>query len=283
MNKEIGVSSNRSLGVVKKVLNTKETGCKVGHLGTLDPLACGVLPIAVGKATRLFDYCLNKTKTYRAHFTFGVTSDSYDLATPLVKYNGNRVDKKAIEAVLPSFIGKIEQIPPMFSAKNICGVRAYKLARKGEFFQLNSKTVEINSFSLLSQIDENTFEFSIECSSGTYIRSLARDLGEALGSKAIMSYLCRTQSGEFRLENSLTEEEILALSDTPEKIILPCETVLNKLPKYVFSGDKLRVLNGIKIPCEVEEIMRVYLPDGTLVGIGGKDENGFWEIKTRLL
>lgn len=283
LNKASGVSSNRSLGVIKRVLHAKENGCKVGHLGTLDPLACGVLPVAVGKATRLFDFCLNKTKTYRARFTFGVMSDSFDLATPLISFDGAEVTSLSIQSVLPQFIGKIDQIPPMYSAKNIGGVRAYKLARKGDFVDLKAKSVEIYSFDLLSQIDKNTFEFSIECSSGTYIRSLARDLGEAVGSKAVMSYLCRERSGEFALENSFTEEQLTEYASTPEKFILPCETVLKNLPKVVFNDTETMVLNGVKIECDVKELSRIYLPDGTLVGIGCADEEGFWEIRTRLL
>ena len=283
LNKSSGMSSNRALSVIKKVLHTKENGIKIGHLGTLDPLACGVLPVAIGKSTRLFDYCLNKTKTYRAQFTFGVISQSYDLATPLEKQSDVDVTEDMIRNVLPQFIGKIDQVPPIYSAKSIGGVRAYKLARKGESACLPAKNIEIFSFDLIKKVDRNTFEFLIECSSGTYIRSLARDMGIAVGTGAVMSYLCRIKSGEFNLENSFTEEQILQLSSQPEKLILPPEIVLKTLPKYVFSTKEVRVLDGIKIETDIVTPTVLYLPSGELVGIGQGDENGHWKISTRLL
>lgn len=283
LNKQSGMSSNRALSVIKKVLNAKEKEIKVGHLGTLDPLACGVLPVAIGKSTRLFDYCLNKTKRYRARFTFGYTSESYDLATELIKVDGEEVTLDKIKTVLPQFLGKIDQIPPLYSAKSIGGVRAYKLARKGADIELPSKQIEIYSIEVLSQTDTSTYEFIIECSSGTYIRSIARDLGERLGTQAVMSYLCRERSGEFTLENSFMEEDILRSSDQIEKLILSPEIVLSSLPKYVLKDDEIRVLDGIKIPCEITCPTRIYLPDQTLVGIGRANETCFLHIDTRLL
>ncbi|MBO4539116.1 MAG: tRNA pseudouridine(55) synthase TruB, partial [Clostridia bacterium] len=185
--------------------------------------------------------------------------------------------------VLPQFIGKQQQVPPNYSAKNVNGVRAYRLARKGEEFMLPAKEVEVFSFDLVAQTDENTFEFTIECSSGTYIRSLARDLGKAVGSSAIMSYLCREKSGIFTLENSRTEEEILAEQENFISYLIPMEEALSALPKRVLNSDEQIILNGIGIPTDVRGKQRVYLSDGTLVGIGECDEEGLLKIKTRLL
>ncbi len=283
LNKPSGESSNKALFAVKKVLRQQKLDVKVGHLGTLDPLACGVLPVAIGRATRLFDFMLDKTKVYRARFTFGVTSDSLDPATPLIPVEGEKVTENAIQAALPDFIGKLQQVPPNYSAKNVGGVRAYRLARKGKDFTLPAKEVEVYSFDLVRKTDENTYEFLIECSSGTYIRSLARDLGAAVGSAAIMSYLCREKSGIFTLKNSHMEEEILAEPEKFVSFLIPTEEALLSLPKRVLVGDEEKVLNGIGIPTEFAGKQRVYLSDGTLVGIGECDDEGLLKIKTRLL
>ena len=283
LNKPSGESSNKALFAVKKVLRENRIDTKVGHLGTLDPLACGVLPVALGRATRLFDFMLDKKKIYRARFVFGKTSDSLDLGTPLVPFDGEAVTKDKIESVLPSFLGKIIQIPPNYSAKNVGGVRAYDLARKGKDFTLQGKEVEIYSFSLLSQVDDDCYEFLIECGSGTYIRSLARDLGNAVGSAAVMSYLCREQSGMFRLENSCSEKDLLSAPDSFEKYVIPIEAAIKELPKKVLNEKELCLLNGVAIESDVIGAQRIYLNDGTLVGIGEADENGALKIKTRLL
>lgn len=283
LNKPSGESSNKALFAVKKILRENKIDTKVGHMGTLDPLACGVLPVALGRATRLFGFMLDKKKTYRARFTFGVTSDSFDLGTPLIPFEGETVTKEKIESVLPSFLGKIVQIPPNYSAKNVDGVRAYDLARKGKEFTLKGKEVEIFSFLLIDQTESDTYEFLIECGSGTYIRSLARDLGAAVGSAAVMSYLCREQSGMFRLENSRTKEDLFSEPNALEKYLIPVQEALTDLPKRILTDNELRLLNGVAIESDIKGMQRIYLNEDTLVGIGETDENGMLKIKTRLL
>ncbi len=284
INKGSGYSSNKSLFAVKKVLRQRAITTKVGHLGTLDPLACGVLPVALGRATRLFDFSLNKEKKYVARFRFGCTSASLDLGTEVIPFAHFSVKKEDIEEKLSLFIGEIDQLPPSYSAKSIGGVRAYKLARKGEEFVLPSKKVTVKDFSLLSQTDENEFEFEIICGSGTYIRSLARDIGEAVGSAAIMTYLCRTKSGPFSLGNSITEENLLDNEECLEKNLLPVDYLLTDLPK-IFLGERdlFRITNGIHIEGDYPNEAVLYDEKNELIGLVGKDEDGLLRINTRLI
>ncbi len=283
LNKPINESSNKALFSVKKVLRMRGIETKVGHLGTLDPLACGVLPVALGRATRLFDFCLNKTKKYTAAFTFGITSESLDLGTETIRVDGEKVTKETLLSVLPDFVGKMQQIPPVYSAKSIGGVRAYKLARQGKSVTLPAKEIVIYAINLIDQSDENTFVFSIECSSGTYIRSIARDLGDAVGSAAVMTYLRRDKSGEFDLENSVESEQLSAFPDKLEEYVIPMEHVLKSLPSKVLTNEETVLMNGVRVPVETEGLRKVYLPDGTLVGIGDSDSDGLLFLKTRLI
>ena len=175
VNKPSGMTSSNVVVKIRHISKVK----RVGHLGTLDPLASGVLPICLGKATRLFDLFLQKDKSYVAHIEFGKLTDSLDIDGKVISENGKVPSREEILNVLPKFIGKISQMPPSFSSKVINGVRAYKLARLGQEVQLKPCDVTITKLELLSQINENTYEFLVGCSSGTYIRSLARDIAEA--------------------------------------------------------------------------------------------------------
>lgn len=240
INKPVGVSSNYAVVAVKKALNTK----KVGHLGTLDPLASGVLPICVGKATKLFDYYLKKTKTYIAKFTFGKTTDTLDSEGQIVETSEHIPTKEEIIENLPLLTGELDQLPPKFSAKSVGGVRAYELSRRGIEFDLPTKKVNVSKFELINQISSDTFEFLIDCSSGTYIRSLARDLGLKCGSCAYMSGLIRTRSGEWTLDDAVGLDEI-----SPSKVI-SLEKVLEKHKKVVAPDEfyqKLKNGNAIKL------------------------------------
>ena len=158
------------------------SGVPCGHMGTLDPLASGVLPVGVGNATRLFDYFLEKRKEYIAEFTFGVDSDTLDSTGTLVR-GGQVPDEREIEGVLPTFFGDIMQVPPKYSAKNVNGRRGYDLARAGIDFELSPKQVHIYGMELMGRVEgkEDTFRIRISCGGGTYIRSLARDIAAALG------------------------------------------------------------------------------------------------------
>lgn len=237
LNKPTGKSSALYVSKIKRL-----TGQPCGHLGTLDPLANGVLPIGIGNANRLFNYFLNKKKEYVAQFRFGETSDTLDSTGEIVK--GGRIPSaEEIEAALPAFLGEIDQVPPKYSAKSVDGRRGYALARAGVDFTLPAKRVTIDSFTLLGEgNEENSYRFSVRCGAGTYIRSLARDLDAALGTNALMSALTRTKSGKFSIENAVLPDELT--EENIEEYIIPTERVLD-LPLLVV-GENDRLFTGIK-------------------------------------
>ena len=242
INKPKGISSSNIVVKIKEILNTK----KVGHMGTLDPLASGVLIIGVGKATRLFQEFLNKKKRYLATFKFGEQTDTLDLEGKVIKTCSNLPTKQQIESVLPNFIGNQDQLPPEYSSKKIDGKRAYDLARSGKEVSLKPSKIEIYDMKLVSQLSEKTFVFDIYCSSGTYIRSIARDLGEKLNSCATMVDLVRTECGNFKIKDcSLLENQT---TESLSSSIIKIEDALNYLEKLSISDELLTdLLNGKKI------------------------------------
>ena len=225
------------------------TGVPCGHMGTLDPLASGVLPVGVGNATRLFDYFLAKDKEYIAEFTFGVTSDTLDSTGELV-YGGDIPTQKDIESVLASLTGEVMQIPPKYSAKNVNGQRGYDLARAGIEFQLEPKKVRIDDVQCLGKAEtENAYRFKIRCGGGTYIRSIARDMALALHTHAVMSALRRTQSGIFTLGTALpfsVLEQDLDIADL-EKFLIPTESVLPFKKLAVTEAEENKLLHGLTV------------------------------------
>lgn len=204
LNKERGISSNSAVNRVKYAVGAN----KAGHLGTLDVLATGLLPITINKATKLFDYYLNKDKVYRAVFRFGETTDTLDLEGEITEKVEKVITLEMVEAVLPQFTGKINQMPPVYSAKKVNGKKAYQLARSGKDVKLKPKEIEIYSLKCLGEIDQNTFEFEIHCSSGTYIRSLCRDIATALSTIGVMSSLQRTKCGVFNVNDAFLLNDI---------------------------------------------------------------------------
>ena len=211
INKPYGMSSFGALAYVRtrlsKALHVKRL--KTGHAGTLDPLATGVLILCTGKATKRIEQLQQATKEYTATLQLGATTASYDREhTVNMTYPTRHITRELIEQVLAQFVGEIQQVPPEYSACNIGGDRAYKLARKGEKVELAPKTLRIDEIELLS-FDPQTMQMSIRvvCGKGTYIRALARDIGETLGSGAFLTALCRTRVGDLRIEQCLTFDE----------------------------------------------------------------------------
>ena len=238
-----GVTSFQVIAKVRKKLGIQ----KVGHLGTLDPAGVGVLPLAIGKATRLFNVMQDKVKQYYAIFVFGKQTDTLDSFGQVEIVEDNiEVHKNEIEKVLPSFVGEIEQLPPKYSAKKINGKRAYDLAREGKDFELKPKKIVIYDFSLEEQVEKNTFLFKIKCSSGTYIRSLCRDLANKLNTVAYMPLIIRSEVDSFSLNNGITLSEFL-ISDNAEKYIIPFDEVYS-LTQITLDGENLiKVKNGMAI------------------------------------
>ncbi len=247
------------------------TGTPCGHMGTLDPLASGVLPVGVGNATRLFDYFLNKEKEYIAEFTFGVSSDTLDSTGALV-YGGRIPSAEEIEGILPSLTGEIMQVPPKYSAKNINGRRGYELARAGIDFELPAKKVRIDRMELLgkSEDKENTYRVKINCGGGTYIRSIGRDIAEALGTNAVMRSLLRTQSGCFLLRESIP---FSVLAEDPsvealEELIIPTERVLPLETLELSERQAVKLYNGQAVAIEAEDGLYKIYRDGAFYGVG---------------
>ncbi len=181
---------------------------KIGHAGTLDPLATGLLIICTGKMTKQIEQYQAQEKEYTGHFIIGQTTPSFDLETePFNNRDISHVTESMLEQAAASLTGVIQQIPPLHSAIKVGGKRAYQLARKGSDYELKAREVEIKSFKI-TEVQLPRVGFSVVCSKGTYIRSLARDFGNALGVGAYLAALCRTRIGEFRLENALQVEEV---------------------------------------------------------------------------
>lgn len=255
--KPTGVSSNYCISQLKKKLNIK----KIGHLGTLDPDAAGVLPVCINKATKTFDFFLNKRKVYRAVFVFGKETSTLDSEGEVVKVA--EYDLSNLEESMKSFIGTYSQLPPKFSAKKINGKNAYELARNGESFELQPKDVVIYRFDLISVFDTNKILVEIECSSGTYVRSLARDLAYKLNTVAYVGAIIRTASGSFKLDNAVLLSNISSLS------VLPLDNVLKNLDKITLELDEfIKLSNGIvtKLKNTADGYYLVYCKD-SLVGL----------------
>lgn len=234
-----GMSSAYAVGSVKRKLNSN-----CGHMGTLDPMASGVLPVGLEKTSRLFQYLIDKNKTYVAKFKFGFTTDTLDVTGAVTDKTDIIPTAKEIQSVLGNFIGEIDQIPPKYSAKCIDGKRGYQLARAGVDFTLQPKKVTVLSIELISQTAEDEFEFKIDCKGGTYIRSLARDIAYAVGTVGTMSKLTRTVSGVFNMENGVTVEEFMA-SENPEKYILPSDMAVNFDKLHLSAKQAQKILDGV--------------------------------------
>ena len=276
VNKESGWTSFDVVNKLKHIYNTK----KVGHLGTLDPMAEGVLPVAVGRATKLFDYYLNKTKTYIANIKFGVLTDSLDATGAVIKTEDINITEAEFKKALNSFVGKISQVPPRVSAKKINGRRAYDLARNNIEFEIKPKNVTIYEIEYISKVADNEYQFKVVCEAGTYIRSLCRDIGEKLNTIATMTKLVRTKAGEFSIENSHTISEIESNKDA---FLLPLEKVLNNEQKLVLSVDNLPALiNGRKLVVNEQDSKLVTVYCGNILFGLGSTLNKNLKILVRL-
>ena len=279
--KPADMTSSDAVCIVRGVLSRRIGGRqKTGHLGTLDPLAEGVLPIALGKATALFDFLAFKTKEYIARFTFGRTTDTLDRGGIFLADEGRVPTEDELKAALPRFLGDVMQVPPAYSAKSVDGKRAYDLARKGVMPELAARPVHIESIELLAS-NGAEFTLRIVCGGGTYIRALARDIAAALGTVAFMSALTRTRSGMFTLEDAVTMDDFRA---APEEHIIPAGRALEGLPRLVLDHKEERMIaNGVPVPSAYSagESAAVFSADGGLLGLGQADERGM-RLRVRL-
>ena len=250
VDKPPGVTSRTVTSRVRAALaaatGQKQRRVKVGHVGTLDPLATGVLVLGVGPATRLSDLLHEQPKAYRGTFQLGVRSPTLDTTgDELVRVAGTPPTLAALRAAAPDFVGAITQRPPAFSAKRVDGVRAYELARQGHFAELPPVSVTIESLDVVSS-DDQTFAIDVRCSSGTYIRTLGVDLAAAVGSAAAMSALRRTRTGPFVVEEAASLETIL--TDPLGMLRPPLEMLRHLLPERVVTPDEAtRLRNGQRL------------------------------------
>lgn len=251
--KPTGMTSFDVVQRVKNVLKTK----RVGHLGTLDPAASGVLPIAVGRATKFFDYFLKKDKVYVARVKFGVETDTLDSFGNITKTIEGEVNENELLGILKTFVGEIDQVPPQYSAVKVNGKRAYELARENANFVIKPRNITIFSIILQEKCEKNEFLFKVHCSAGTYIRTLFSDIAKAINTVATTTAIIRTRSGLF--ENSSSQ----CLKDFEEKptLISVGEVFKNLKTIKIDESKAKKVLNGVKISPEEIGISKEYKED----------------------
>jgi len=244
LDKPLGMTSTTAVAAVRRIFKAK----KAGHAGTLDPLATGVLPIALGEATKTVPFVQDGQKIYRFTVRFGIETDTDDAEGKETARSEKRPTREEIEKLLPSFTGAISQTPPQFSALKVGGERAYDLARDGETVELAAREIQIDSFSLIAMRDADHAEFEVACGKGTYVRSLARDMGRALGCFGHVSVLRRTMVGSFSEENTvdLVQLEQASADETSLHALLqPVAAGLQSLPAVrVSEPDAQRLAQG---------------------------------------
>ena len=267
VNKQKGYTSHDVVSKVKRIVKEK-----VGHTGTLDPLATGVLPLLIGKGTLCSKYLINHDKKYLVSLKLGVSTDTMDLEGKVLEekeVNLSILEKENVEKILFSFIGKQEQKPPMYSAIKIAGKKLYEYARKGEEVEIPTREIEIYNIELIgiNKIDKE-IEFKVACSKGTYIRSLCADIAKKLGTIGFMKDLKRLQVGEFDIKNSIIVDEKTTKEDI-EKNIISVEELFRDKEKIELDNKKLILfLNGVKLSNKnKDDIYRIYNLD-KFIGIG---------------
>lgn len=278
LNKAEGMTSFYAVRKLRNIIGEK----KAGHGGTLDPMATGVLPVAIGSATRFLELFPTHDKAYEAEIKLGVTTDTLDITGTVLSEKKSAVTREELENVLSLFVGKIKQVPPMYSAVQKDGKRLYELARQGIEVEREAREVQIYSLSLVCFDEKSqTFSLSVRCSAGTYIRSLSSDIGEKLGSGAVMTKLRRTEALGFSLNDALTLEELeekmkngeiaSAVSKVEDVIAYDKLTVSEAQAKRFRNGGELDSTRlGVKT--EAKTLYRVFSQCGEFIGIGETDE-----------
>jgi len=260
------MSSSDVVVDVRKIYGTK----RVGHLGTLDPEAAGVLPVCVGRAVRLFDYLVDKQKTYLAEIVFGTATDTQDAQGTVTETSGETVTEEMLDAILPRFSGTIVQRPPMYSALKFNGKKLYDLALSGAEIPDKSREVTIYSLKRTETLGPNRFLLEVCCSRGTYIRTLASDIGTALSVPAHMAFLLRTASGAFTLDDAFTIAELQQRKEEGRlsETLMSCEKASAFLPRLDLRSDRRRpTVNGLSTRTNAADgTYRIYC--GDFLGIG---------------
>lgn len=254
---------------------------RIGHGGTLDPMATGVLPVFVGRATRAVEFFESAEKEYEAGLRLGLVTNTQDTTGETLEERPVTVTRDDVAAILPRFTGELDQIPPMYSAVKIGGKKLYQLARQGKEIERKPRRITIHALELL---DSEDLMLRIRCSKGTYVRTLCHDIGQALGCGGCMSSLRRTMAGCFSLDRSVPLETLIA-AENPEAYLLPVDTLFADLPAVTLTAAQLKPCrNGAAIPMEGEGRRRVYGPDGEFLMVGRLErgrlltEKSFFEV-----
>ncbi len=250
LDKPSGVGSTPLVGKTKWALNAQ----KCGHAGTLDPLATGVLAMALGEATKTVQYVMDGDKSYRFTVRWGGATNTDDAEGEVIETSENRPTRTQIEAALPQFIGEIQQIPPAYSAIKINGERAYALARKGETPELSARPIRMNDLRLVEQPDPDTAIFEMTCGKGGYVRAIGRDLGQSLGCLGHITQLRRTRTGPFTLEHAISLEFLEEMRHTPgsDARLISVATGLDGVPALAVTEAQAALLrNGREVPVAV--------------------------------
>jgi len=256
LDKPLEMGSTEAVSKVRRLFNAQ----KAGHAGTLDPLATGMLPIALGEATKTVPFLMDAEKAYRFVIAWGASTTTLDREGEVTACSDVRPTREAVEAVLPRFVGEIEQVPPAFSAIKVRGERAYDLARDGVAVELAARPVVIHEASVTAQPDADHVEISIRCGKGTYVRSLVRDIAQALGAEGHVAALRRTRVGPFGEGESITLDKLTDLvhRGALSEALLPVETALDDIPALaVTDEDAFRLRQGrpiVLLPRQVETI-----------------------------
>ncbi|MDO5022929.1 MAG: tRNA pseudouridine(55) synthase TruB [Eubacteriales bacterium] len=269
-----GITSAKAVYKVKQAVKTK-----VGHAGTLDPEAAGVLPILVGRATKFTDYIFGNTKTYVVEIMFGAKTTTQDATGEIILKNDNIPSAEEIIAVLPKFTGQIQQVPPMYSALKRDGLKLYELARKGLQIEREARNIFIDSINIIGKTSEKSYILRVVCGKGTYIRTLCEDIGTALNSAAYMNVLIRESVGEFYISDSVSIEEFsvnpLAYLKEPDLYLKEFKPIYapTKLKKLLENGAKINKEQFLpKLSLEEESVYRIYCDD-LFMGLGKYKNN----------
>ena len=271
-----GLSSSDCVVDVRRLFQEK----RVGHLGTLDPGAGGILPVCVGRAVRLFDFLVDKDKAYRFELILGAATDTQDAFGQVIETGPSKISPAALEAILPRFQGDLEQLAPAYSALKSNGQKLYDLVLQGKEVPEKRRPVTISELTLLKETGEGRFLLEMTCSRGTYVRTVCHDLGHALGTCGHMGALLRTRSGPFSVERSFTVEELKAMKEADRlgEALISCEEALIQFPALTLSEDRLiPTKNGL--PTDLHGSERQ--PDGTVrlycgslfLGVGKVERN----------
>lgn len=286
IDKPVGITSHDVVAKVRRMASQK----RVGHAGTLDPAASGVLPILLGQATRVAEYLSESGKAYRATIHFGVVTDTYDAEGQIVRESLVFLTREAIEAVLPEFLGDQLQRPPIYSAIKRDGQRLYTLARAGQAIEVEPRPIQINSLQIIAW-ESPTLILDISCGKGTYIRSLAYDLGERLGPGAHLAALVRTRSGPFTLASSVTLDSLDHAFSTGawrDHCFASDEALLDWQAAIIDETSEMRMRQGqilhvpTEIPNDQHPLLRAYSADGRFLGILRRAEAGWQPHKVLL-